>query len=95
VPLPETVYKPVGCLECRNTGFMGRTGIYEMLVLSSRLRGLISAQLDLGRFGTAALAEGMRPLRISAAAQVARGLTTVQEVLTVLPPIEVPEGHAH
>jgi general secretion pathway protein E len=95
VPLPETVYKPVGCLECRNTGFMGRTGIYEMLVLSSRLRGLISAQLDLGRFGTAALAEGLRPLRISAAAQVARGLTTVQEVLTVLPPIEVPEGHAH
>ena len=88
VPLPEKVYKPVGCLECRNTGFMGRTGIYEMLVLSSRLRSLISAQLDLGHFGQAALAEGMRPLRISAASQVARGLTTVQEVLTVIPPIE-------
>jgi general secretion pathway protein E len=88
LPLPERVYRPVGCLECRNTGFTGRTGIYEMLRLSPRLRSLISAQLDLGGFGAAALAEGMRPLRISAADQVARGLTTVQEVLTVLPPID-------
>ncbi|MDE2154313.1 MAG: type II/IV secretion system protein [Xanthomonadaceae bacterium] len=88
IPLPETVFKPVGCLECRNTGFLGRTGIYEMMRLSPRLRGLIGAQLDLGRFGQAALAEGMRPLRISAANQVACGLTTVQEILTVLPPIE-------
>jgi general secretion pathway protein E len=88
LPLPGRVYRPVGCLECRNTGFTGRTGIYEMLRLSQRLRGLISAQLDLGRFGGAALAEGMRPLRISAADQVARGLTTVQEVLTVLPPVD-------
>ena len=88
MPLPDKVYKPVGCLECRNTGFMGRTGVYEMMTLSPRLRSLISAQLDLGHFGHAALAEGMRPLRISAAAQVARGVTTVQEVLTVIPPIE-------
>jgi general secretion pathway protein E len=87
-PVPETVFEPVGCLECRNTGFMGRTGVYEMLKMSPRLRGLISAQLDLARLGAAALAEGMQPLRISAAAQVAKGLTTVQEVLTVLPPIE-------
>jgi general secretion pathway protein E len=88
VPLPEKVFKPAGCLECRNTGFMGRTGIYEMMPLSGRLRSLISSQLDLGHFGHAALAEGMRPLRISAAAQVARGVTTVKEVLTVIPPIE-------
>jgi general secretion pathway protein E len=88
IPVPERVFRPVGCLECRNTGFMGRTGIYEMMQLSPRLRGLIGAQLDLIRFGQAALAEGMRPLRISAADQVTRGLTTVQEVLTVLPPVE-------
>jgi general secretion pathway protein E len=88
MPVPEQVCKPVGCLECRNTGFMGRTGIYEMMKLSRRLRGMISAQLDLSGFGQAALAEGMRPLRISAADQVAAGLTTVQEVLTVLPPID-------
>ena len=88
MPVPAQVYQPVGCLECRNTGFMGRTGIYEMMKLSPHLRGMISAQLDLGGFGRAALAEGMRPLRISAADQVAAGLTTVQEVLTVLPPID-------
>jgi general secretion pathway protein E len=88
IPPPATVYAPVGCLECRKTGFLGRTGIYEMMKLSPRLRGLISAQLDLGGFGQAALSEGMRPLRISAADQVAAGLTTVQEILTVLPPIE-------
>ena len=67
---------------------MGRTGIYEMMKISPHLRSLISAQLDLGNFGQAALAEGMRPLRISAAAQVARGVTTVQEILAVLPPVE-------
>ncbi|GLR00094.1 type II secretion system protein E [Dyella mobilis] len=88
MPVPEQVFKPVGCLECRNTGFLGRTGIYEMMPLTPRLRGIISAQLDLIRFGQAALTEGMRPLRISAAEQVQRGLTTVQEVLTVLPPLE-------
>jgi general secretion pathway protein E len=88
MPLPQQVFQPVGCLECRNTGFLGRTGIYEMLKLSPRLRGMISAQLDLSGFGQAALSEGMRPLRISAADQVAAGLTTVQEILTVLPPID-------
>ncbi|RDS84342.1 GspE/PulE family protein [Dyella psychrodurans] len=88
IPVPARVFKPVGCLECRNTGFMGRTGIYEMMELTPRLRGMISAQLDLIKFGEAALTGGMRPLRISASDQVARGLTTVQEVLTVIPPIE-------
>ncbi|MDI3262499.1 MAG: ATPase, T2SS/T4P/T4SS family [Fulvimonas sp.] len=86
LPLPAQVCRPVGCLECRHTGFLGRTGIYEMLSLGARLRGLIAPQLDLNRFAAAALAEGMRPLRISAAAQVARGVTTVEEVLAVLPP---------
>jgi general secretion pathway protein E len=93
LPLPAQVCRPAGCLECRNTGFLGRTGIYEMLCLGPRLRALISPQLDLGGFGAAALGAGMQPLRISAAAQVARGLTTVQEVLTVLPPIEQPDEH--
>lgn len=88
IPVPEKVFEPLGCLECRNTGFLGRTGIYEMLRLSPRLRSIISSELDLGNFGKAALKEGMRPLRISAADQVAAGLTTVQEILSVLPPVE-------
>jgi general secretion pathway protein E len=88
IPVPEKVFEPLGCLECRNTGFLGRTGIYEMMRMSPRLRSIISSELDLGNFGKAALMEGMRPLRISAADQVAAGLTTVQEILSVLPPVE-------
>ncbi|TBR36019.1 MULTISPECIES: GspE/PulE family protein [Dyella] len=95
LPVPEIVYKPVGCLECRNTGFVGRTGVYEMMQMTPKLRSLIASQLDLGRFGDAALAQGLRPLRISAAMQVAKGLTTVQEVLTVLPPMDVPDETSH
>ena len=94
IPLPERVFEPVGCLECRKTGFLGRTGVYEMMPMSGRLRSLISAELDLGKFGAAALREGMKPLRISAAAQVAAGLTTVREVLNVLPPSDIEETSA-
>src|SRR5579883_2346198 len=82
---PERVYVPTGCLECRNTGYLGRTGIYEMMTISPALRVMISPQLDLAAFNACALAEGMRPLRISASAQVARGITTIEEVMGVLP----------
>ena len=88
IPLPDKVYKPVGCLECRNTGFHGRTGVYEMLPISPRVRGMITADLDLAALSRTALEQGMQPLRISAAHQVARGITTVTEVLAVLPPVE-------
>ena len=82
---PARAFGAVGCSECRNTGFLGRTGIYEMLRLSAPLRGMIGPAFDSGAFTAAALAEGMRPLRHSAAAQVTRGVTTVAEVLGVLP----------
>ncbi|HEX7338767.1 MAG TPA: GspE/PulE family protein [Rhodanobacteraceae bacterium] len=88
IPLPEKVYEPVGCLECRHTGFLGRTGVYEMLPVTPVLRRHISAQLDLAAFTHAAHAEGMLPLRISAAHQIARGLTTTAEALAVLPPAD-------
>ncbi len=83
--LPQKMYGPAGCLECRNTGFLGRTGIYEMLRMSPALRGQIGAAFDQEAFARAALTEGMRPLRISAAMQVERGVTTVTEALSVLP----------
>jgi general secretion pathway protein E len=88
VPAPAHVYGPTGCLECRNTGFLGRTGIYEMMRISPPIRQMIVASVDLVRLGETALSEGMRPLRVSAAAQVARGITTIAEVIGVLPPIE-------
>ena len=89
IPVPDRVFEPVGCLECRKTGFLGRTGVYEMMPVSTRVRALIGAELDLRRLSAAALRDGMKPLRISAAAQVAAGLTTVREVLNVLPPTDI------
>ena len=88
LPVPARVYTAVGCLECRNTGFLGRTGIYEMMRISSALRHLIQPSLDLEKLTAAALADGMRPLRVSAAMQVARGVTTIAEVMGALPPID-------
>jgi general secretion pathway protein E len=87
-PVPSQLMRPVGCTECRRTGFLGRTAIYEMMPLTARLRGLLSKDLELPKFRAAALADGMRPLRLSAAEQVAKGITTLEEVLAALPPGE-------
>ncbi|MCW4455842.1 GspE/PulE family protein [Flavobacterium sp. MXW15] len=88
--LPDEVAAcaPVGCLECRRTGYMGRIGLYELLPLGSRLRGLIRADMDLAGFSRAARGEGLRTLRRAGLEKVAAGLTTVEEVLSVLPPTE-------
>ncbi len=88
LPMPERTYGPKGCLECRKTGFLGRTGIYEMMRISPPLRALIQPNMDLAKVSETALAEGMRPLRVSAATHVAHGITTIREVMNVLPPVE-------
>jgi general secretion pathway protein E len=85
---PKHACAPNGCLECRKTGFLGRTGIYEMFKVSPDIRKLIKAETSVPELTEAAVREGMRPLRISAAAQVARGVTTMDEVWKVLPPPE-------
>ncbi|HXH04417.1 MAG TPA: GspE/PulE family protein [Candidatus Competibacteraceae bacterium] len=88
VPLPRGACAPVGCPECRQTGYLGRIGLYEMLTLTPALRQLVRAEPDLAALRRQAMQDGMRPLRIAAAQQVAAGLTTVQEVLKVVPPAE-------
>ncbi len=87
--MPERVMGPVGCLECRQTGFAGRVGIYEMLVMSGRLRKLVnSPEADLAAIRQQAQKEGMRPLRISGLQKVAAGVTALDEVFRVVPPFE-------
>lgn len=86
--LPAHVGVPVGCLECRKTGFLGRTGIYEMFRVTPALRHMIHPTVELAKFTEVALKEGMRPLRLSAAMHVARGVTTIEEVLGVLPVVD-------
>ena len=53
IPPPARVYGPTGCLECRNTGFLGRTGIYEMMRISAPIRRMIQPEIDLGQIGRA------------------------------------------
>ena len=59
-----------------------------MMKISPQLRQMILPDLNLGKVGEMALADGMRPLRVSAAAQVARGITTIAEIVGVLPPVD-------
>jgi general secretion pathway protein E len=84
---PARVYKPGGCLECRMTGYMGRVGIYETLLFTSAIKGLVAEQADIGAMREQAFKEGMKPLRISGAMKVAAGLTTIDEILKVAPPV--------
>lgn len=88
IPKPAHIYKPVGCLECRNTGFRGRSGIYEMLTITPALRKLITSETDLAKLTKLAHQEGMQPLIINGAEKIAAGLTTIEELLKVAPPLE-------
>ena len=85
---PAHIYRAVGCLECRNTGFKGRSGIYEMLSMSPALRSCISADTNLEQLTKIARAEGMQALMMNGAEKVAAGLTTIEELLKVAPPLK-------
>lgn len=88
LPEPLNVHAPVGCLECRRTGYLGRVGLYELLPVTPRLRTLIRPDTELASFSQAARGEGLRTLRRTGLEKVAAGLTTIEEVLSVLPPRE-------
>jgi general secretion pathway protein E len=81
-----TTYINKGCLECRMTGYMGRMGVYEMMVMTPELRKAVAEQADLEALRDKAFREGMKPLRISGAMKIAAGLTTIDEVMNVAPP---------
>ncbi|MBP9804454.1 MAG: type II/IV secretion system protein [Candidatus Accumulibacter sp.] len=85
---PARFYRPVGCLDCRMTGYLGRVGLYEILLLSPDIRLAISESKDIAKIRDLAFREGMKPLRISGAMKVAAGVTTLAEVFKVAPPIE-------
>ena len=82
---PEHVYRPVGCNECRQTGFLGRLGIYELLNVSGNVRAHILPDTELGALRQAAFDQGMRSLRLAGARKVGEGLTTIEEILKVAP----------
>lgn len=84
-PAPTKIYRPVGCLECRTTGYLGRLAIYEIMVLSDGVKSLIHENADLMALRKQAVKEGMRTLRLSGAQKVGAGLTTIEEVMRVAP----------
>ncbi|MCQ4297266.1 GspE/PulE family protein [Pseudomonas stutzeri] len=87
-PLPTTAQQAVGCLECRDTGFRGRAGVYEIMLLNDAIKPLITADTDIVALRRQAFKDGMRSLRLSGAQKIAAGLTTVEEVLRVTPQSE-------
>lgn len=78
-------YRPVGCLDCRNTGYRGRAGLFELLTLSDSLRKQLHANTDAATMRRQAVQEGLRPLRLGGAMKVAEGVTTMDEVLRNTP----------
>ncbi|QBE64744.1 GspE/PulE family protein [Pseudoduganella lutea] len=81
LPKPQQVYRPAGCPECRQTGFRGRTGIYELLTVSAAFNDLVQEETDIAALRRQAVADGMKPLRIAGAWKIIEGVTTAEEVL--------------
>jgi general secretion pathway protein E len=79
----------VGCLECRHTGYRGRVGLYELMVMSDAARAAVHPVLDTPALRRLAVKDGMRPLRLAGAMKVAEGVTTVEEILRNTPSLDV------
>ena len=80
-------YKPVGCVDCRMTGFLGRMGLYELLLVSEAFKETVSREPSIDALRRQAVQDGMRPLRLAGALRVAEGVTVMAEVLTSTPPL--------
>jgi general secretion pathway protein E len=80
-------YKPVGCVDCRMTGFMGRMGLYELLVVTEGFKASVVGDANIDTLRKQAVADGMRPLRLAGALRVAEGQTVMEEVLVATPPL--------
>ncbi|MCY1164968.1 type IV-A pilus assembly ATPase [compost metagenome] len=78
-------YKPVGCVDCRLTGFRGRMGLYELLTVTEAFKEKVSKEPNIDALRRQSVAEGMRPLRLAGALKVAEGLTTIEEILAATP----------
>jgi general secretion pathway protein E len=79
------IYAAVGCGECRDSGYRGRAGLYEIMVLDETLKALITPGADVQALRHAALGQGMHSLRMAGMQKVKAGLTTLAEVLRVTP----------
>ncbi|HEU5296027.1 MAG TPA: ATPase, T2SS/T4P/T4SS family [Burkholderiaceae bacterium] len=79
------LYKPVGCLECRHTGYRKRVGLYELLLMTPAAREHVHPTYDITALRQQSLRDGMRPLRLAGTMKIAEGVTTIDEVLRATP----------
>ena len=84
-PVPTQIYTAQGCEHCRHTGYQGRVGLYEIMPLSNELKKLVAADANLDVLKQQAYREGVQPLRVSGAKRVSEGVTTIEEVMGVVP----------
>ncbi|MDD5455174.1 MAG: ATPase, T2SS/T4P/T4SS family, partial [Candidatus Ratteibacteria bacterium] len=74
-------YKEKGCPACNNIGFVGRTGLFEIMLLNDEIRGLIGERAITGKIRKAALKFGMRTLRDDGIDKIKKGITTIDEII--------------
>jgi len=79
----ETFYHGTGCAKCRNSGFSGRIGVYELFVPNDEMRDRLTASPNISELRSMAMEAGMVTLRDDGMAKVKAGITTVEEVLRV------------
>lgn len=86
IPVPDLVHEKGGCEVCRDTGYKGRIGLYEIMQMTYGVKKMILPDCDIGLLREQAVKDGMEPLRVSGARKVAAGVTTMEEILRVAPP---------
>lgn len=83
--MPNQIYHATGCEHCRNTGYQGRIGLYEIMPMTHDLKKLVADDAKLDELRRQAYREGVKPLRLAGAKRVIEGLTTIEEVMRVVP----------
>ncbi len=78
---PVTVYRPQGCARCNHTGYRGRVGIMELMMIDDEIRAMVTQTTDAKSIKRRAVEKGMRSLRADGAAKVLEGVTSIAEVL--------------
>lgn len=81
IPDSATIFKPVGCPRCSNTGYSGRTVVSELLLMNDEIRALVIQKTDAATIKKAAIRAGMRTLRGDALDKIYEGITSVEEIM--------------
>ena len=82
-PIPKQLFRAVGCRACRDTGYAGRSGLYELLVTDTAVRRMCVDRASSGEILNYAVKNGMKTLRLSGLDKVREGATSLEEVLRI------------